>query len=111
LITLLIALAFHFIGSEFFTYRSPLITLLIGCIVFFIIGKAFDVKGFSRARTLFTTRIYVLLLLLALAYAGLYRTGRGDLVEKYLPALWQISLPFLSDEDSTPKGENADDNQ
>ncbi|MDR0651035.1 MAG: hypothetical protein LBG59_06690 [Candidatus Peribacteria bacterium] len=99
LITLLIALALHGIGSEFLTYRSPLITLLIGCIAFFIIGKLFDVKGFSKARTLFTTRIYIFLLLLATTYAGLYMTGRGELVEKYLPALRQISFPFLSNED------------
>jgi hypothetical protein len=101
LITLLIALALHFIVSEFLTYWSPLISLLVGCFAFFVIGKVFDIRGFNRARTLFTTRIYVFLLLLAIAYAGLYRLGRGDMVEKYLPTLWQVSFPLTGDKDTS----------
>jgi hypothetical protein len=111
LITLLIAIALHFIVSEFLTYWSPFITLLIGCVVFFFVGKVFDVKGFSRARTLVTTRIYVFLLLLAAAYAGLYKTGKEELVEPYLPALWQISLPFMTNEEFQITDKNTGSNQ
>ncbi|MDR2415098.1 MAG: hypothetical protein LBD75_00310 [Candidatus Peribacteria bacterium] len=111
LITLLIAIALHFIVSEFLTYWSPLVTLFIGCIAFCIIGKIFDVKGFSKARTLLTTWIYVLFLLLAAAYAGLYTTGKGEFVETYLPALWQISLPVITTEKSNVTDTNADSDQ
>jgi hypothetical protein len=91
LVTLLMAIAIHFIISEFFTYRSPLIAGGIGCIVFILIGKIFDIKGFSRVNTLFTTWIYYLLILLTLAYAGVYAAGKGELIETYVPSLRQIS--------------------
>ena len=96
LITLIITIAIHFIICEFFTYRSPLIAFVVGYIFFVTIGKICNLNGFESARKLVTTRIYLLFILLAGAYTGAYITEKEDLVEQYIPALWEISsLPFL----------------
>ncbi|MDR2189876.1 MAG: hypothetical protein LBP53_01480 [Candidatus Peribacteria bacterium] len=94
MLTLLFALSVHFISREFLTYRSPVIAVVIGFILFLLIGNIFEVRGFHQIRKLFTARIYYLLLLAAGSYTGLYLYGKGELVEHYLPPLRQF--PFSS---------------
>jgi hypothetical protein len=67
-------------------------------VLFVLIGKLCSLNGFERVRTLATSRIYIIFILFAGTYAGAYVTGKGALVEKYIPTLWEISaLPTLSE--------------
>jgi hypothetical protein len=96
-VTFIITIAIHFIICEFFTYRSLLLSALIGYFLFVIIGKICSLNGFEHVGRLFTARIYFLIILFAGAYAGAYATGKGDVVERYIPELWKITLlPALS---------------
>jgi hypothetical protein len=101
----------HFIICEFFTYRSTLLSLLIGYLLFVIIGKLCSLQGFERIGKLITTRIYLLLIVLAGAYAGIYAAGKGELVEKYLPALWEISSLFSPEQEEITKPESTITNE
>ncbi|MDR0860666.1 MAG: hypothetical protein LBO09_06970 [Candidatus Peribacteria bacterium] len=85
--TLAIAIAINFTIGELFTSRSPLLSLLIGFVLYIIIGKVADLNGFYTIKKLFTVWLYYLLLALALAYGILYLYEKGDLVERYLPTL------------------------
>jgi hypothetical protein len=109
LITLIISIAIHFIISEFFTYRSILLSLVIGYVLFIIIGKVCSLNGFEKARKLASTRVYLLLIVLAGAYAGAYVAKQGELVEKYLPELWEISLFYTPEDIDTYQNEHPND--
>lgn len=87
LITLLIAVILNYSIGEFFTYRSPLLSLIIGYIVFVIIGKILDLNGFISTTKLPTTWIYAILILVGIGYAGLYSTGKESLISDYIPEL------------------------
>ncbi|GHV25397.1 hypothetical protein FACS1894176_03780 [Bacteroidia bacterium] len=85
--TLAIAVAINFTIGELFTSRSPLLSLLIGFVLYIIIGKVADLNGFYTIKKLFTAWLYYLLLALALAYGILYLYEKGDILERYLPTL------------------------
>jgi hypothetical protein len=87
LITIIIAALLNYTAGEFLTYRSPLLALVIGFIIFIIIGKILDLNGFSSIIKLPTTRIYYLLILLGVGYAGIYSSGKEALIEPYIPEL------------------------
>jgi hypothetical protein len=86
-LTLLIAATINFTVGELLTSRSPLLALVVGYLLYLIIGKVADLNGFFNLKKLFTARIYYLLLILALAYGLFYFYGKGDLIERYLPTL------------------------
>ena len=74
-----------------------MISLLIGYLLFVTIGKLCSLNGFESTGKLITTRVYLLLILLAGAYAGGYQAEKGDFIEAYIPVLWETSsFPFLS---------------
>lgn len=106
LITLIIVAILNYSIWEFFTYRSPLFTLLIGYILFFIIGKILDLNGFSSTAKLPTTWIYYILILLGIGYAGLYSTGKEELISKYIPELRGQSS--YNDTDTPPQIKDPD---
>jgi len=88
LLSIAIAVAIHlFITCEFLTYRSLLLCLIIGFILFLTIGKILDINGFYKAGRLATSRLYYIILLLAAGYAGIYMYGKGELLEQYIPEL------------------------
>ena len=87
LITLIITVAINFIVWEFFTYRSPLLAIFAGFVLFLIIGKFLDIRGFAKTNRLLSTRIYYLLLLASIGYARAYFSDNEEIIEQYIPEL------------------------
>lgn len=109
-LTIAIAIAIHlFITCEFLTYRSPILCLIIGFILFLIIGKILDVNGFTKTTKLITSRLYYFILLLSLGYAGMYMYGQGEIIEQYIPELGcQTAVPSTNDKNNQINKEETD---
>ncbi|GHW02499.1 hypothetical protein AGMMS50249_2850 [candidate division SR1 bacterium] len=86
IISLIVALILMFIVGEIITFWSPLVSGIIGFLLYVVIGKILDIRGFSSVKKLGSARIYYLIMIASLGYGLLYQFNYLTSVD--VPNFW-----------------------